>query len=98
MSASQKLGELPLPIGGTEEGPGIARSIGDLSDRGPGGSRFVYIEDLHLDPDEDPAAALTRIPGPGEPGFIAEDQNSQIPEERPTRKQAEPKKTKIKGA
>jgi hypothetical protein len=77
--AGQGLEELPMPMGGSGEGPEIASSKRDLSDRGPGGSRFLYIQDLHLDPDEDPADALARIPGPGEAGFIAEEQKYIFP-------------------
>jgi hypothetical protein len=88
--------ELPLPMGGIEEGPEIAMTKRDLSDRGPGGARFIYIEDLHLDPDEDPAAALTRIPGPNEPGFIAKDQKNLNPGECPDRGRDSQKVTRVK--
>jgi hypothetical protein len=83
MAAGRTLEELPLPMGGSEEGPGIAPAKRDHSALGPGGTRFVYLEDLNLDPAEDPAAALTRLPGPGEPGFVAADQKNQIPAEQP---------------
>jgi Cohesin domain len=94
----QKLEELPLPMGGSEEGPGVDLSVRDLSNQGPGGSRFIFIEDLHIDPDEDPAAALTRIPGPGEPGFVADEQKNIIPGERLERQKEgkEARKTKNK--
>jgi hypothetical protein len=85
-------------MGGTEDGPGVAQAKRDLSDVGPGGARFVFIEDINTEPEEGASARLARIPGPGEPGFIAEEQNNQIPGERPDRKREDPKKTKIKGA
>ena len=47
-------------MGGNEEGPGLALDKQDLSDRGPGGTRFVYLEDINLEQkEEDPA----RFPG-----------------------------------
>jgi Leucine-rich repeat (LRR) protein len=98
MAAGQALEQLPLPMGGTEDGPGVVQAKRDLSDVGPGGARFVFIEDLNTEPEEGASARLARIPGPGEPGFIAEEQNNQIPGERPDRKREGTKKTKIKGA
>ncbi|MEN6560321.1 MAG: Ig-like domain-containing protein [Acidobacteriota bacterium] len=73
--------DLPMAAGDTE---GIETAVlkTDLSGDGPGGARFIYIEDVNLEPTEDPAAALTRIPGPGEPGFVAEDQKNLIPGEK----------------
>jgi hypothetical protein len=79
MAAGRTLDELPLPMGGSEEGPGIAPAKRDHSELGPGGTRFVYLEDLNLDPAEVSAAALARIPGPGEPGFVAEEQKNTLP-------------------
>jgi hypothetical protein len=73
--------ELPLPMGGDEQGPGIALNKRDISDRGPGGARFVYLEEKNLDPIEARAAELARIPGPGEPGFVWKEQRSTYPGE-----------------
>jgi hypothetical protein len=97
MAAGQKLEELPLPMGGEAEGPGIVLSMRDLSDRGPGGSRFLYIEDPRLDPNEDPAATLTRPPGPGEPGFVAEELNNLFPAEHKEDVRGNPKAPKKSG-
>ena len=73
--------QLPLPIGGTERGPGIAPIKRDLSDRGPGGSRFVYLEEKNLVPTESGSAVRTRIPGPGEPGFTGIEEKNMLPGE-----------------
>jgi len=56
MAALQDVVELPLPIGGNEKGPGITSAEQDLSDRGPGGARFVYSEGANLVPKEDESA------------------------------------------
>jgi len=77
----QELKELPFPAGGTEEGPGVAGVRKDLSDKGPGGARFIFLEDINLEPVEDPSARLTRVPGPGEPGFMCVEQTSLYPGE-----------------
>ena len=72
---------LPLPMGGEAEGPGIARAIRDFSDRGPGGARFVYLEETNLVPSERESAFLTRVPGPGEAGFVWVEQKNTYPGE-----------------
>jgi len=73
--------ELPLPMGGEAEGPALASKKQDLSDRGPGGARFVYFEDRDLEPREEGTALLTRVPAPGEPGFLADEQEAIHPGE-----------------
>jgi hypothetical protein len=81
LAARQEAIELPLPMGGMEEGPGIALSKKDLSDRGPGGARFVYLEDLNIEPREEGSARLSRIPGPDEAGFLRGEQKNIHPGE-----------------
>ena len=75
---------LTLPMGGDEPGPEGARGFRDESDRGPGGARFVYLEEKDQVPIEKrkgPAAAQ-RVPGPGEAGFTAADQPRLFPGEK----------------
>jgi hypothetical protein len=81
--AQQTVEELPLPMGGSEEGPAIALSLRDLSDRGPGGARFVCLEDINLEPKEDGSARLIRVPGPGESGVRWIEQENLFPRETP---------------
>ena len=83
VAADQEAVELPLPMGGFEEGPGISLKMQDLSDRGPGGARFIYLEDLNLEPREEKPARLTCVPGPGEPGAMWAEQANLVPAERP---------------
>jgi hypothetical protein len=90
LTAQQELVELPLPMGGNEEGPGFSLNKRDLSDRGPGGARFVFLEDINLDPKEEESARLTRIPGPGEAGAKWVEQTNLFPLETP-RKEKEKK-------
>jgi hypothetical protein len=79
--------ELPFPMGGHEEGPETAVNKKDLSMHGPGGPRFVYLEDKNLEPKETADAVSARIPGPGEPGFVCEEQKNLYPGESPHEKQ-----------
>jgi hypothetical protein len=81
MAAQQELVELPLPMGGAEEGPRVSPNRRDLSDRGPRGARFVYLDDINLEPGEEDSARLTRIPSPGEPGAKWVEQSSLFPQE-----------------
>jgi hypothetical protein len=81
MSAAGAVIELPLPIGGIAEGPGTAAKWADLSAEGPGGARFVYLEDHNMDPKETEAVRPVRLPGPGEAGFIWREQKNTIPRE-----------------
>jgi len=74
--------ELPLPMGGTEEGPGVLLNKRDLSDQGPGVARFVYLEDINLVPREAESARLSRIPGPGESGVKWIEQTNLFPQEQ----------------
>ncbi len=85
MAAGQAVEELPLPMGGREEGPEIARGRRDLSDLGPGGARFIFVKEQNLVPNEHSSAKTTRVPGPGEPGFIAKEQPNLFPGEQTDR-------------
>jgi hypothetical protein len=90
--------ELPFPIGGDAEGPGTALHKKDLSMYGPGGGFFTYIEEKNLEPKEAATASVTRIPGPGEPGFIFEEQANLYPgetsrEKKPIGKERSAKKS-----
>jgi hypothetical protein len=80
--------ELPFPMGGVGEGPETALNKKDLSMDGPGGSRFVYLEDKNLEPKETIEVAFARIPGPGEPGFLCQEQKNLYPGESPHEKRA----------
>ncbi len=66
LAAQQELVELPLPMGGNEEGPGvILEQAGSL---GPGAwrrTRFVYLEDINLEPNEDRRVEAFAPRGPG---------------------------------
>jgi hypothetical protein len=96
MQEAQSAFELSLPMGGVAEGPEVTPRKRDLLPDGPGGARFVFVEDKNIVPYEDPRAALTRAPGPGEPGFMAEEQKNTIPgealREKKTRDSAKTKK------
>ena len=81
LAAQQQLVELPLPMGGTAEGPGVSPTKRDLSDRGPGGERFIYLEDISLEPKEGELARLARVPGPGESSFVWAEQKNLFPGE-----------------
>jgi hypothetical protein len=74
--------ELFAPMGGYAEGPGSISEYVDLSDKGPGGRNFVYTEEVNLIPQDTDSAIMTRIPGPGEPGFqYIEEKNIEIKKE-----------------
>ena len=90
---AQDLG-LPLPMGGTESGPEGARLKTDESSQGPGGRRFVYLTEPNIRPNDAPSARLNRIPGPGESGFVAQEQKNVYPGEAMLERQAPGKKTK----
>jgi hypothetical protein len=75
------------PIGGYAEGPGSGEYI-DLSDEGPEGRNFVYVESDNLIPQEKDSHA-TRTPGPGEPGFTHIEQKNLVPQESIQRNKAE---------
>jgi len=83
-------------MGGEAEGPALASKKQDFSDRGPGGARFVYLEDISLEPKEEGTALLTRAPGPGEAGFNWQEQKNTIPGEgeKPSRQKTDRKKEK----
>ena len=72
---------LPLPMGGTN-GPGPCGEADGRIEPGPGGWRFVWLQEKNLIPQEEPSAKLTRIPGPGEAGFVAERQKGLVPAEQ----------------
>jgi hypothetical protein len=91
-SPSAAVMELPLPMGGTEPGPEGASLKTDGSSRGPGGWQFVYLTEPSLLPLEEPSAKLTRIPSPGEPRFLCEEQKNLYPAEtREKEKEPQPK-------
>jgi hypothetical protein len=96
-SAAGRAIESPLPMGGYAEGPGAAVRKRDLSSEGPGGGRFVFIEDKNLVPTEARSAELARISGPGEPGFIASEQKNPFPRESRGSAREVKKKTENKG-
>jgi hypothetical protein len=89
--------ELSLPMGGTATGPEGAQKRTDESSMGPGGWRFVYLEEKNLVPMDKPTDRLARIPGPGEPGFVAESQKNLIPGEQMDRTQQTKKALKDQG-
>jgi hypothetical protein len=73
--------ELPLPMGGLEMGlEGDAKKL-DLSDKGPGGRKFTAREEGDLVPGPGTAERAAGRPGPGEPGFIFEEQKNLYPGE-----------------
>jgi Leucine-rich repeat (LRR) protein len=82
---------LTLPVGGDEPGPEAVREFRDESDRGPGGARFVYLEEKNLVPGEKRMNGTTvpRAPGPGEAGFVAVDQPHLFPGEKIASEKAE---------
>jgi hypothetical protein len=90
-----------LPMGGFEDGPVTSPDKRDLSDRGPSGARFVYLEDINLEPKEDEAARLTRVPGPGEAGFVCAEQKNlflqvRVKSDRDDGRSSQPKTKAIK--
>jgi hypothetical protein len=87
LAAQQEVQELPLPMGGNADGPRTASLKRDLSDRGPGGARFVYLEDVNLDPKEKGSARLNLISGPGEPGAKWAEQTNLFPQETPKKEE-----------
>jgi hypothetical protein len=82
LAVRPELEGLPFPMGGNEEGPGLSLNRTDFSDRGPGGSRFVYIEDINLAPREEESERLVRVPGPGESGVEWAEQENLFPQEQ----------------
>ena len=81
LEAAQAAIELPFPMGGFEEGLESAPHKKDHSMDGPGGWRFVYLEERNLEPKEASEASLRRIPSPGEPGFVWVEQENIFPKE-----------------
>jgi len=80
---------LKEPIGGVAEGPNLKGAKADLSDIGPGGSRFAPREQKNLVPRAGAkGAALGRIAGPGEPGFKAAQQPNLVPVKGADKKQS----------
>ncbi|MEN6560319.1 MAG: C25 family cysteine peptidase [Acidobacteriota bacterium] len=68
--------------------PGVSGLKLDDSDRGPGGARFAYFEDVNLEPKENERARDLRAPGPGEPGFVWTEQKNSQPGESAVEKPA----------
>jgi M6 family metalloprotease-like protein len=79
---------LTMPIGGAAEGPDLEGAKTDLSDTAPNGPRFAPRVQKNLEPRESArGASVRRVPGPGEPGFKAARQQSDLtPEQEPLRK------------
>jgi Leucine-rich repeat (LRR) protein len=80
---------LSMPMGGTEPGPEAAVRKMDESSKGPGGWRFVWLQEKNLVPTEEPTARLTRTPGPGEPLFNPQRQMNLSPEETAKKRTAD---------
>ena len=80
---------LTMPIGGAAEGPDLEGAKTDLSDTAPNGPRFAPREQKNLEPRESArGVSARRVPGPGEPGFRAVQQQSNLaPVERTGRKE-----------
>lgn len=73
---------LAEPMGGSAAGPELG-GPNDLSDTAPNGARFAPRLQKNLEPRESArGASVRRIPGPGEPGFRAVQQEDQTPGER----------------
>ena len=51
-ASAQAVFELPLPMGGNEEGPGMALDKRDLSMDGPGEPGFIALEQKNIFPGE----------------------------------------------
>lgn len=83
MAVPKPVIELPFPMGGVAEGPETVLNKKDLSMNGPGGSRFIFLEDKNLEPKETAEVAAGRVPGPGEPGFLCQEQKNLYPGESP---------------
>jgi len=75
---------LTEPIGGIAEGPDLRGAKTDLSDMAPNGARFSPREQKNLEPRASARGrGLVGVPGPGQPGFKAVRQQSNlVPEER----------------
>ncbi len=74
-------------MGGEADGPGLSSAQDDLSDMAPGGRHFEASEQKNLTPRAGKTLAADRVPGPGEPGFKAARQQSDLtPEQKPLRK------------
>jgi len=80
---------LTMPIGGAAEGPDLEGAKTDLSDTAPNGPRFAPRVQKNLEPRESArGASVRRVPGPGEPGFKAARQQSDLtPEQKPGEKE-----------
>jgi hypothetical protein len=86
--AASSVSALTEPIGGVAEGPLLKGAKADLSDLGPGGSRFAPREQKNLIPRAGARGpALRRIAGPGEPGFKAAQQPNLFPAKGADKKQ-----------
>jgi hypothetical protein len=68
-------------MGGAATGPDPSVKRTDESASGPGGWRFVWIQEKNLIPQEEPSARMTRVPGPGEPQFNPQRQENLFPVE-----------------
>jgi photosystem II stability/assembly factor-like uncharacterized protein len=73
--------ELALPMGGMEVGPSRITGSKDFSANSPGRGNFAGIVEKNLTPEEPRISRMiaSRIPSPGEPGFICRRQKNLIP-------------------
>jgi hypothetical protein len=62
-------------------GPDVQGQYVDLSDEGPGGSNFVFVEEKRLTPSEDADVQMQSAAGPGEPGFSGTEERNLTPRE-----------------
>jgi hypothetical protein len=75
--------ELELPMGGLTVGPTRTAGYEDLSANSPGRDGFTPIIEKNIRPDERKTTMsfVSRIPGPGEPGFRCIQQMNLFPRE-----------------
>ena len=85
ISAINKTLRLQGPQGGYPEGPAGAARYKNLSADGPRGSRFFYQKGKNLIPNA-AQPEVTRVPGPGEPGFSPIQQKNLVPHVAPKEK------------
>jgi hypothetical protein len=81
---------LTMPMGGAETGPEAALRSRDESRDGPGGARFIYMEEPNLHPKEDAAEKLARRASPGEPLFVSQEEKNVVPGEAKKEEKAVP--------
>jgi hypothetical protein len=72
--------EIQPLMGGYAEGPGDLEVYEDLSDEGPNGWNFVYQDAANVVRQVSEVEEMTRLPGPGEPGFTCIRQQNLMPQ------------------